>query len=30
MDPELAAQIAQVRDVLPHYGDGFLAAALQV
>lgn len=30
MDAELASQIAQIRDVLPDYGDGFLAAALQV
>ncbi len=30
MDPELASQIAQIRDVLPDYGDGFLTAALQV
>lgn len=30
MDAELAAHIAQIRDVLPDYGNGFLAAALQV
>lgn len=30
IDAETAGRIAQIRDVLPDYGDGFLAAALQV
>ena len=29
VDAETAGRIAQIRDVLPGYGDGFLAAALQ-